>query len=129
MGFSVIPNRPFPYVLKQHRELPEGERPTFRLRYLGSRLLGDLHRLLTEDSGRALWIVACAGVVGWEGLERDGEEFAFEPVGDKKRILHGITVQGGASEACIDPLPYEVVAELAEQILSANTLDRGSAKN
>lgn len=129
MGFSVIPNRPFSYTLEQHRELPEGDRPTFRLRYLGSRTLGELSRLMAEDPGRAFFIVACAGIVGWTGLERDGEPFEFEPAPTKPRLVHGITIAGGAAEACVDALPYAVLAELAQQILNANTLDRDSAKN
>lgn len=129
MGFSVIPNRPFPYVLKQHRELPEGERPVFQLRHIGSRTMAEILTLAARDPGRGAWVAVCIGVVGWEGLERDGSPFEFRPAPHKPRNLHGLTVQGGASEDSIDALPFDVVLELANQLTEANTLDRESAKN
>lgn len=129
MGFSVIPNRPFDYTLKAHQDLPEGERPYFRLRHIGSRTMAEIVSLAARDPGRGAWVAVCVGVVGWYGLERDGEPFPFRAAPHKPRNLHGLTVQGGADEHCIDALPFEVVLELANHLTDTNTLDRDSAKN
>lgn len=130
MGFSLIPSKPFTYTLEAHRALPEHQQPQFKLRYLSSRLFADLVELLKNDSSRGFYVVVSAGLVGWERIEGDdGEAVPFLPAEPKKRLLHGIEVEGGAAAASVDRLPFEVIVELAGKVLEANQLDRGTVKN
>jgi hypothetical protein len=130
MGFSLIPSKPFSYVLEAHRSLPEDLQPWFRLRYLSARLFSDVADLLRTDHNRGAYVVVAASLVGWGRVEGDGAPVEFvciEP--GKKRLLHGIEVDGGAAAESLDRLPWEVVVELAAQVLEINQLDKGTAKN
>lgn len=132
MGFSLIPSRPFSYTLKQHADAAKAGAanvPVFKLRFLSSRLFADLLEMMRADSARAFWVVVSVGLVGWTGVDRDGAPFDFKPAPDGKRRVNGHELEGGASDECVAALPYEVVVELAQEIIAANTLDRDNVKN
>jgi len=131
MSFSLISGRPFSFTLARHADAAKAGEvvPMFRLRYLSSRTFADLLELMKTDAARAFYVVASVGLVGWVNIEQDGELAPFQPAKDGKRLVHGIEVEGGASAASLDALPYEVIVELAQKIIEANQLDRDSVKN
>ena len=77
MPVAADPTQTAPYVLAQHRTLPEAERPTFRLRFLTVRQARDMSRLFREamDAGdddaylSKLLEAAQIAVVGWERFD------------------------------------------------------------
>lgn len=67
------------------------------------------------------------GLVGFEGVCRDGELMTFTSAG--KRLVRGIEVSGGATPELIDLIPVNVLMELGSELMRINTLDVESAKN
>jgi hypothetical protein len=121
--FALVPNQPFDYVLERHRSQPEAERPTWVLRSLPSRLIAELSRLLEENKGRAIWVSALAGLVGWRNVSDPWKGHAG------RRVVHGIDFEGGVDADLLDRVPFDVLSEIATAILEANTLDRDTSKN
>jgi hypothetical protein len=128
MGFSLIPSKPFAYQLP---EFTGSEAPLFHLRHLSSRAFSDLATLSQKDPSRGAYVAACAGLVGWERVqEADGTPVPFVAVdAGKRRLVHGVEIEGGAAFECVDRLPFEVVGHIAAEVMRANQLDTPTAKN
>lgn len=126
MAFHLTPSKTFSFTPPRLSSDPNA--PTFMLRSLPASMMLELQGLLESNQGRAIVALVRVGLVGWSGVYNpDGSLAPFTPAG--KRQVFGIEVDGGATDAAVDALPIEVVAELATAVLNGNKLDLDSGKN
>lgn len=118
----------FDYVLQEERGLPVEKQTVFTLRRLSTRLHMRA-QALAGDLGLMSEFVLRVGIAGWRNFA-DAAGVEVPCTHDKgDRVVHGITVREPLSEASLDHVPISITGELAQAIISGNTLTADDVKN
>ncbi|MBL8752271.1 MAG: hypothetical protein JNK15_03135 [Planctomycetes bacterium] len=120
----------FRFQLEAERNLPEGERTTFLLAHLPTRIMIELLDLASRgESGKWIMVALKVGLVGWENFnDADGrpEPFVFDRRPCK---LHGIDIEKPVSDDSLNALPAAVAAQIAKAVIEGNQITATDAKN
>lgn len=126
------------YTLRADLALPPERRTQFHLRRLPNKAMTALQNLatystkssdITVATGTQKWVALKAGLEGWSNfLMPDGSEAPFRRT-EGPRTVHGVEVLNPVSDETLELLSFEDAMELADAIVTGNTLTQDDAKN